>query len=142
MPRFISRSQMASPIPRIPPVTSATCPFMSAMDYLRSMRYGGQRRRSAEHVLPGSVRDGRVLPAAHVRRLDVRARVGVGPGGPVLPPRAAVLAGRGAPGLRVSAGVVAGLVPGLGSGRVDNAGDVPAAGQRVADLAAHQRAGL
>src|SRR5712692_10188518 len=128
MPRFISRSQIASPIPRIPPVTSATCPVMSAMGYLRSVRYGGQRPRSAEHVLPGGVRDGRMLPAAHVRRLDELAGAGLGPGGPVLPPRAALLAGRGAPGLRVSAGVVAGLVPGLGSWRVDDAGDVPAAG--------------
>src|SRR2546430_50497 len=33
-------------------------------------------------------------------------------------------------------GVVARLVPGLGAGRVDDAGDVAAAGQHVADLAA------
>ena len=31
MPRFVSRLQIASPMPRIPPVTRATCPVMSAM---------------------------------------------------------------------------------------------------------------
>ena len=30
-PRFISRSLMASPMPRVPPVTRAICPFMSAI---------------------------------------------------------------------------------------------------------------
>src|SRR6185312_14253365 len=116
---------MASPIPRIPPVTSATCPFMSAMVLTPfGVVQAGSWPRSAEHVLPGGVRDGRVLPAAHVRRLDELARAGVGPGRPVLPPRAVVLAADPAPGFRVrqSGRVVAGrLVPGLGAGRVDDA---------------------
>src|SRR5512135_974808 len=96
---------MASPIPRIPPVTSATCPFMSAMSFKPpfGVVQACRRPRSAEHVLPRSVRDGRVLPAAHVRRLDKLARAGFGPGGPVLPPRATVLAVRGAPALGVEA---------------------------------------
>src|SRR5215468_1134011 len=143
-PRFISRSQMASPIPRIPPVTRATCPFMSAM-VVTSVRcsYGwAERPRSAEHVLPGGVRDGRVLPAAHVRRVYERARAGLGPGGPVLPPRAALLAVGRAPGLGVAARAVGRLVPGLRAGRVDDAGDVAAAGEHVADLATHQPARL
>src|SRR6266571_2764873 len=111
-PRFISRSQMASPIPRIPPVTRATCPFISATVLPPFGVVGRRRPRSAGHVLPRGVRDGRMLLAAHVRRLDVRTRAGVGPGGPVLPPRAAVLAVGAAPGLRVRAGVIRGLVPG------------------------------
>src|SRR5690348_13052284 len=133
---------MASPIPRIPPVTSATCPFMSAMVLTPfGVVQAGREPRSAEHVLPGGVRDGRVLPAAHVRRLDKFARAGFGPGGPVLPPRAVVLAPAAPPGFRVGQGgrVVAGrLVPGLGAGRVDDAGDMTAAGQHVPDRATQQ----
>src|ERR1700730_11247432 len=136
---------MASPIPRIPPVTSATCPFMSAMMFTPfGVVQAGSWPRSAEHVLPGGVRDGRVLPAAHVRRLDKFARAGFRPGGPVLPPRAGLLGAGTAPRLRVrqSGRVVTGrLMPGLRAGRVDVAGDVPAAGQHVPDVAAHQPAG-
>src|SRR5208283_2325785 len=83
---------------------------------------------SAEHVLSWRVRDGPVLPAAHARRLDALARAGFGPGGPVLPPRAAMLA--------------VGAAPGLRAGRVDDAGDMPAAGQHVPNVASHQPAGL
>src|SRR5580700_4740078 len=118
---------MASPMPRIPPVTSATCPFMSAMVL-----------HLALHVVPWGLTQGRIPPAAHRGRLDARARPGVGPFGPVLPPGPGVLGARGPPGLRVGGGVVAGLVPGLGAGRVDDAGDVAAAGQHIADLAAEQ----
>src|SRR5580658_1897766 len=97
---------------------------------------------SAAHVLAGGVAEGGVPFAAQGRRLDVRAGPGVGPLGPVFPPRALVLGGRGAPGVRTGPGVVARLVPGLRAGRVDDAGDVAAAGQHVADLAAEQPGGL
>src|SRR3984893_15862950 len=96
---------MASPIPRIPPVTSATCPFMSAIVFTPfGVVQAGSWPRSAEHVLPGGVRDGRVLPAAHVRRLDKFARAGFRPGGPVLPPRAGLLGAGTAPRLPGAAG--------------------------------------
>src|SRR6266567_446902 len=88
MPRFISRSQMASPMPRVPPVTSATCPIMSAMMYLRSVP---SRPRQPNTYSPGA-------PAM---------------AGCCLLPR-----------------------------RVDDASDMPAAGQHVADVTAHQPTGL
>src|SRR5882757_6056826 len=130
-PRFISRSQMASPMPRIPPVTRATWPFISAM-VLPPFGCRAQVSASAEHVLAGGVREDRVLLAAQVRRLDELARAGAGPLGPVLPPRAVELGAGAAPGLGVGQGgrvVARRFVPGLGTGRVDDAGDVPAAGQ-------------
>src|ERR1700689_661839 len=122
---------MASPMPRIPPVTSATCPFMSAMVF-----------HLALHVVPWGVTQGRIAPAAQRGRLYARARPGVGPFGPVLPPGPAVLGARGPPRLGVGRSVLARLVPGLGAGRVDDAGDVAAAGEPVAELAAQQPGGL
>src|SRR3974390_2669214 len=117
---------MASPIPRIPPVTSATCPFMSAMVCLPPMVVRC-RAASAVHVLAWRVGDGRIPVAAHVRRLDQPAGPGAGPVRPVPPPGTAVLSGRGAPLLRVGGGVAGRLEPGLGPGRVDDARDVTAA---------------
>src|ERR1700761_3399400 len=129
MPRFIRRLQMARPMPRIPPVTSATWPFMSAMT-------------SPEYVLSRRVGDGLVLAAAHAGRLDELARPLIRPGGPVFPPGALLLGGMCAPGLWPGRVPVAGLVPRLGSRRVDDPGDVATAGQHVPDLATHQLAGL
>src|ERR1700744_2713753 len=101
---------------------------------------------SPEYVLSRRVGDGLVLAAAHAGRLDELARPLLRPGGPVFPPRALLLGGMFAaglaPGLRPGRVPVAGLVPRLGSRRVDDPGDVATAGQHVPDLATHQLAGL
>src|SRR5271166_3911007 len=88
---------MASPMPRVPPVTTATCPFMSLTVYLRCCRFGGPE--SAGHVLARGIRDGLVPPAAHGRRLFAFACPAAGHVVRSSPPRAAVLGGRSAPGL-------------------------------------------
>src|SRR3954452_20136865 len=86
------------------------------------------------HVLPRTVPDDRVPVAAQPRRVDHVAGAFGTPPGPVLPPGALGTGGRGAPllgGLRV---VVGDEVPALGSGRVDDAGDVPAGRQHEPGL--------
>src|SRR6266540_3134986 len=82
------------------------------------------------------VRSRGVPIGAQGRRRDQLTGPLARPGGPVLPPRTAVPVRGVAPFRRRRRVPVGHLVPGLGVGRVDDAGDVPAAGQHVPHRAA------
>ena len=90
---------------------------------------------SAGHVLARGIRDGLVPPAAHGRRRFAFACPGAGPRRPVLPPRAAVLGGRSAPGLGTRACVAGRPGPGRRAGRVDDSGASASSRKPVASRA-------
>src|ERR1019366_6076356 len=116
--------------------------ILRALDDLSSAENGGWRRASAVDVVAGRVAKRRVALAADGRRLYLRAGPLHSPVGPALPPSTLDDLRALAPLRRGAMAVLAHFVPGLGTGRVDDAGDVPTAGQHVPPQTAKQPDGL
>src|SRR5438067_10447493 len=84
-PRSASRFEIAAPMPRIPPVTSATCPVMSAMGSVLStvsVVPGSDAQDEGLALAAAAAQAGRADPAAPTAELERQVQGEAGAGGP------------------------------------------------------------